>query len=30
MIPNKLQKGDTIGVISPSSPLLESKLEDIN
>ena len=30
MIPNKLQKGDTVGVISPSSPLLESKLEDIN
>lgn len=30
MIPDKLKKGDLIGVISPSSPLVESKLEDIN
>lgn len=30
MIPNRLQKGDKIGVIAPSSPVTENKLEDIN
>ena len=30
MIPNKLKKGDKIGVIAPSSPITESNLEDIN
>jgi muramoyltetrapeptide carboxypeptidase len=30
MIPNKLIKGDKIGVIAPSSPITEDKLEDIN
>jgi len=30
MIPNKLKKGDKIGVIAPSSPVTENNLEDIN
>ena len=30
MIPNRLKKGDKIGVIAPSSPITESSLEDIN
>jgi len=30
MIPNRLKKGDKIGVIAPSSPIKESNLEDIN
>lgn len=30
MIPNKLNKGDIIGVIAPSDPILEDKLKDIN
>ena len=30
MIPNKLKKGDKIGIIAPSSPITESNLEDIN
>lgn len=30
MIPNRLQKGDKIGIIAPSSPVTENKLEDIN
>lgn len=30
MIPERLKKGDKIGVIAPSSPITESSLEDIN
>lgn len=30
MIPNRLKKGDTIGVIAPSGPITKKKLEDIN
>lgn len=30
MIPNRLVKGDKIGIIAPSSPVTENKLEDIN
>lgn len=30
MIPNKLKKKDKIGIIAPSSPITEKKLEDIN
>lgn len=30
IIPNKLQKGDKIGVIAPSSPITEESLETIN
>lgn len=30
MIPNRLQKGDTIGIIAPSEPIYPSKVEDIN
>lgn len=30
MIPNRLKKGDKIGVIAPSSPVTEDKLKDIN
>lgn len=30
MIPKKLQKGDTIGIIAPSSPITEESLEVIN
>ena len=30
MIPDRLKKGDKIGVIAPSSPITESNLEDIN
>lgn len=30
MIPNRLKKGDTIGVIAPSEPITKKKLEDIN
>lgn len=30
MIPNRLKKGDKIGIISPSNYIAESKLEDIN
>lgn len=30
MIPNRLKKGDKIGVIAPSSPVTEDKLQDIN
>lgn len=30
MIPNKLKKGDIIGVIAPSDPVTQDKLEDIN
>lgn len=29
MIPNRLKKGDTIGVIAPSSPVTPDKIEDI-
>lgn len=30
MIPNRLKKKDKIGIIAPSSPITEDKLEDIN
>lgn len=30
MIPNRLKKKDKIGIIAPSSPITEEKLEDIN
>ena len=30
MIPNRLKKGDKIGIIAPSSPVTEDKLKDIN
>lgn len=30
MIPNKLRKGDTIGIIAPSGPITKQKIEDIN
>lgn len=30
MIPNRLEKKDKIGIIAPSSPITEEKLEDIN
>ena len=30
MIPDRLKKGDTIGVIAPSDPVMADKLEDIN
>lgn len=30
MIPNRLEKKDKIGIIAPSSPITEDKLEDIN
>lgn len=30
MIPNRLRKGDKIGIIAPSSPITEEKLADIN
>lgn len=30
MLPNKLNKGDKIGIIVPSDPIYQSKLEDIN
>ena len=30
MIPNKLKKGDTIGLIAPSSPVEKDDLEVIN
>ena len=30
MIPEKLKKGDTIGLIAPSSPVLKEDLETIN
>ena len=30
IIPEKLKKGDTIGVVAPSSPITEESLEDIN
>lgn len=30
MIPNKLQKGDTIGIIAPSNPITEKSMPDIN
>ncbi len=30
MIPNKLEKKDKIGIIAPSSPITEEKIEDIN
>ena len=30
MIPEKFKKGDTIGLIAPSSPVLKEDLETIN
>ena len=30
MIPERLKKGDKIGIIAPSSPIIPDKLEDIN
>jgi len=30
MIPSKLKKGDTIGIIAPSSPITQEKMIDIN
>ena len=30
IIPEKLKKGDTIGVVAPSNPITEESLEDIN
>lgn len=30
MIPKKLQKGDTIGIIAPSNPITEKSMPDIN
>lgn len=30
MIPERLKKGDSIGIIAPSSPIYPSKLEDVN
>ena len=30
IIPNKLEKGDKIGVIAPSNPITQESLEDIN
>lgn len=30
MIPEKLQKGDTIGIIAPSNPITEKSMPDIN
>lgn len=30
ILPNKLEKGDIIGIIAPSDPIIPSKLEDIN
>ena len=30
MIPERLKKGDTIGLIAPSSPVLKEDLETIN
>lgn len=30
MIPNRLKNKDKIGIIAPSSPITEDKLEDIN
>lgn len=30
MVPSRLKKGDKIGIIAPSSPITEEKLEDIN
>lgn len=30
MLPNKLQKGDTIGIVAPSDPITEKSMPDIN
>ena len=29
LIPNKLKRGDTIGVIAPSGPIVEHKIEEL-
>lgn len=30
MLPKKLEKGDTIGIIAPSNPITEKSMPDIN
>ena len=29
IIPNKLKKGDTIGIIAPSNPIINENIEEI-
>ena len=29
IVPNKIKKGDTIGVVAPSSPIVDEKIEEL-